>query len=164
MIPPIAFRWTGEAMVPSHQVVADRHFVIGERYTLIQHEERSQASHAHFFACVADVWQNLPEAEAERFSTAEHLRKWCLIKAGYRDERTIVASSKAEAQRIAAFIKPMDEFAIVTVSEATVVVYTAKSQSLKAMGKREFQASKDAVLQIAAEMIGAQPDQLGRAA
>ena len=55
---------------------------------------------------------------------------------------------------MAAFVKPMDEFAIVTVSEAVVNVWTAKSQSVKAMGKKDFQASKDAVMAILAEMIG----------
>jgi len=38
-----------------------------------------------------------------------------------------------EAQRIAAFIKPMDTYAMVIVNECVVTVYTAKSQSLKAM-------------------------------
>src|SRR3546814_9642927 len=59
-----------------------------------------------------------------RFATPDHLRRWALIRAGYRDERSIVCASKAEAQRLAAFIKPMDDYAVVLVSEAVVKVCT----------------------------------------
>ena len=161
---PIPFQWDGEAMVPaaSYRRRCDREFVVGAFYHLVQHEERSSASHAHYFASVADAWRNLPEDLAERFPSPEHLRKYALIKAGYADERSIVCASKAEAQRVAAFIKPLDSYAIVTASEAVVKVYTPQSQSKKAMGKAVFQASKDAVLTIVAQMIGATSEQLQR--
>lgn len=153
-IPPIAFAWDGESMVPQNGRLADRHYVVGLSYRLAPYEDRSQRSHNHYFAAVKEAWENLPEDKAERFPTSEHLRKWALIRAGYRDERSIVAASKAEAQRMAAFVKPMDEYAVVVVSEAVVTVYTAKSQSLRAMGKKDFQASKDAVLDVLAAMVG----------
>lgn len=160
---PITFEWTDDGvMVPlrRHAKQCDRQFCIGERYTLVPHEERSHRSHAHYFASINDAWMNLREDLAEQFPTSEHLRKWCLIKAGFCDRRTLVASSAAEARRLAAFVKPMDEFAIVTVSEATVTVYTAQSQSMRAMGKEAFGRSKQAVLDICAGMIGVQPDML----
>lgn len=146
-----------------HNVVAAE-YGDGECVRLVRQEARSQASHNHFFAALNDAWLNLPEGEAERFPSAEHLRKWALIKAGYRDERTFVCGSKAEAQRLAAFVKPMDEYAVVVVREAVVTVWTAKSQSMRAMGKADFQRSKDDVLEVVAGMIGATPAQLGRAA
>ena len=117
-------------------------------------------SHRFYFASVNEAWKNLPEDMAERYPTSDHLRKWALIKAGYRDERSIVASSKAEALRIAAFIRPMDEYAVVVVREAVVRVYTAKSQSTRAMGKAEFGASKEKVLDILSAMIGTSRDAL----
>lgn len=161
---PVIYQWTGEAMVPQARFarLCDRQFVVGEHYRLVPHEDRSAASHRHFFAAVNDAWENLPEHLAERFPTSEHLRKWALIKAGFRDERTLVAASKAEAQRLAAFVRPMDDFAVVVVSEATVTVYTAKSQSVRAMGKAAFQASKDGVLSVLSEMIGVPPATLAR--
>ena len=55
---------------------------------------------------------------------------------------------------MAAFVRPMDEHAVVLISEAVVSVYTAQSQSFRAMGKERFQASKDAVLEALADMIG----------
>ena len=98
-----------------------------------------------------------------RFATEEHLRKYALVKAGYRDERAIVCASRAEARRIAAFIRPIDDYAIVTVSDAVVTQFTAKSQSAAAMGEAEFQASKAAVLGLLDEMIGVDPTTLARA-
>lgn len=146
-----------------HNTVAAE-FGEGECVRLERHEERSGKSHNHFFAALNDAWLNLPEGEAERFPSSEHLRKWALIRAGYRDERTFVAASKAEGERLVAFVKPMDDYAVVVRRDAVVTVYTAKSQSVKAMGKADFQASKDAVLEKVAALIGMQPAQLGKAA
>lgn len=155
--PAILCAWDGEAFAPTDQrwaKIADKHFVVGQVYPLEVREARSHASHSHYFACVHDAWANLREDIAERFPTPEHLRKYALVRAGFRDERSITCASKAEAQRLCAFVRPMDDFAIVTVHEATVTVYTAKSQSLRAMGKADFQRSKDAVLEVLGQMIG----------
>lgn len=153
-IAPQPFRWDGEAMIPLRPRAADALYVIGEEYDLAPHELRSPRSHRHFFVTVNEAWKTLPEDMAQNFPTADHLRKYALIRAGYRDERTIVVSSRAEALRLAAFVKPMDEYALVSTSGATVVVLTAKSQSERAMGRADFQASKDAVLAILADMLG----------
>jgi hypothetical protein len=93
----------------------------------------------------------------------EHLRKYALVKAGYHDKRSIVCSSRAEALRLASFIRPMDDFAVIGTNGPVVTVLTAKSQSMKAMGRKEFQASKDAVLNVLAEMIGTTREALERA-
>lgn len=163
---PLPFQWDGEALRvrPSFQRQADQMFCIGETYTMAPVEDRSAASHRHYFASINEAWGNLPEDLAPRYPTAEALRKAALIRAGYRDERSIVCASKAEALRVAAFIRPMDDFAYVTVSEAVVTVYTAKSQSVRAMGKAEFQQSKDDVLTALAEMIGVTTSDLHQAA
>lgn len=163
---PLPFTWDGEAMRirPSFQRQADDLFCIGETYTLAPVEDRSAASHRHYFAAINEVWQNVPEHLAGEFPTAEHLRKKALIRAGYRDERTFVCSSKAEAVRLAAFLRPVDDYAIVSVSGSTVVQWTAKSQSMRAMGKADFQKSKDDVLEALADMIGVRTEELHRAA
>ena len=147
------FRWDGRAMIPLHPGVAARQYEAGETYRLEVREERSPASHNHFFAVVTEGWQNLPEHLSERFPTPDHLRRWLLIKAGYHDERSIPAPSQALALRIAAFVRPMDDYAVVIVREATVSVFTAKSQSMRAMGKQDFQQSKEAVLDALAALI-----------
>lgn len=159
-VPPMVFNWNGEAMVPLQPKRADRFFVIGENYRLGIIEERSSNSHSHYFAAVNEAWKNLPEEEAERFPTADHLRKYALIRAGYYDERSVTCASEAEAQRVAAFIQPMDDFAIVDWNGAVVRVFTAKSQSYRAMDKKDFADSKQKVLEIVAQMIGTKVEEL----
>jgi hypothetical protein len=160
---PILFYWNDDGvMVPRDRFrkLCDKTFVVGETYPLVVEEPRSRASHSHFFAAIDDGWKNLPENIAPEFSTPEHLRKHALIAAGYCDKRTLVCASKAEAVRTAAFIRPMDEYAVITATHAVVTVYTAKSQSVKAMGRKQFQDSKQAVLEIIAGMIGVDVAQL----
>lgn len=161
-IPPVIFDWSGEVMTPRYPKIADKHYVVGERYALVPYEGRSRASHDHFFACLHDAWQNLPEALVEQFPNEEKLRKTLLIRAGYADSQTFVCRSKVEAQRMAAFIQPIDEFSVIAVNGVTVTRWTAKSQSLRAMGKDTFQASKQAVLDLLAELIGATPAELAK--
>ena len=168
MIPPLWFQWDGDNLMPLHPKLCDKHLVIGERYCMVEHKDRSEASHRQYFAAINEAWSNLPEMDAERFATPEALRKYALIRAGWRDERTIVCASKAEAERVAAFVRPMDEHAVVTFREAVVRVWTAQSQSYRAMGKTDFQKSKDDVLRVVGEMVGVTPADLsnnaGRAA
>lgn len=169
--PPIPLRWNGEAFEPVSRrfaAIADKHFVIGEVYDMVTEEDRSAASHRHYFAAVREAWMNLPEGLADAYPTADHLRKAALVKAGFCDQRTLIASSKAEALRLSAFVRPMDEFSVVSVSGNTVVVLTPQSQSMRAMGKADFQRSKDLVLGIVSAMVGTSPQDLqenaGRAA
>ena len=126
----LPFRWDGSVMQPLPGFVkrCDAAFVIGEVYNLEAIEQRSAKSHAHYFAAVNEAWVNLPERLGDQFPSPDHLRRWCLIRAGYAEQRQIGASSKAEALRLAAFIKPMDSYAVVTVRESVVIVYTAESQ------------------------------------
>jgi len=147
-VAPMIFEWDGEAMVPLRRFhnIANAEFTVGERYRMEAQEQRSLNSHNHYFATLQNIWENLPENFGDRIPSVEHMRKWALIRCGFRDERSIVCASKAEAERMAAFVKPMDDFAIVIAQEATVIVYTAKSQSMKAMGAKDFQKSKEAVL------------------
>lgn len=151
---PVAARWAREA---------DKHYVIGDTYYIVEHQGRSLRSHNHFFAAVNEAWQNLPEDLAGQYPSADHLRKYALIKAGYFNSQTLVCSSKAEAIRIAAFVRPADEYAIVRAEGPVVTRFTAKSQSVKAMGRDDFQHSKDAVLDVLADMIGTTRGELQRA-
>lgn len=147
--------WDGEAFVPrsAYRARCDKEYVVNEIYRMEVREERSSRSHGHYFACLKDAFDNLPEGVADNVASPEHLRKYALIKAGYRDEDVFVAGSAKDAQQIAAFAKASDEYRIVLVSDCVVTVLTAKSQSARAMGKKDFQASKDAVLNIVAGLV-----------
>lgn len=161
--PPEPFVWDGEVFRPLRPKRADAFYTVGERYLLAPVSQRSDATHKHEFAWLRNAWLTLPDHLAERFPSVEHLRKFALIKAGYCDSHTMTCSSKAEALRLAAYIRPIDEFAIVTVEGATVARYTAKSQSRRAMGAKVFQESKTAILDIISEMLGVQSKELAEA-
>jgi hypothetical protein len=150
--------------LPGFAKRADAYFVIGQTYTLEPIEERSAKSHRHFFAAVSEAWKNLPEALAPQYPNSEALRKRALIMTGFCDCRVIACKWKAEARRLAAILSPMMEHAIISVTGTTVTIWTAQSQSEKAMGAKRFQESKQAVLDKLAEMIGVQPEALSSAA
>jgi hypothetical protein len=151
--------WDGAAMrpMPAFAALIGERFAVGEVVSLEPAEERSSASHRHYFACIREAWVNLPESLAARFPTEEHLRKHALIKAGYCEQRSIVCTSKAEARRVAAFIQPIDAYAVVMVEGPVIFQFAAQSQTTTTMSKAQFQASKEAVLDILAGMVGVDP-------
>jgi hypothetical protein len=166
-VKPIRMTWDGEALRPASPYwgrLADEQFVIGAVHMVEEHPERSDNTHRHYFATINEAWKNLPEDLAQEFPTAEALRKKALVKAGFHDQQTFVASSKAEAIRLAAFMRPIDEFAVISVDGCAVVRLTPKSQNYRAMGRAEFQRSKEAVLAIVADMIGAPVAEIERQA
>lgn len=157
----IPFRWDGATMTPLPRFLgrcADD-FAVGGIYRLRRDKDRSDESHGHYFACIHQAFVNLPERYAERFASEEHLRKWCLIRAGYRNEHTVIAASAAEAREIAVLAGVLDEFAVVHAEDNIVTVWVAKSQKRKkldgdGMDKEEFEASKEAVLRECSRLIG----------
>lgn len=159
---PLYCTWDGDAFVPLQRFrrLANADYVVGEVYPLAIHEERSSVSHRHYFAVVHEAWLNLPDELAMEFRTPEALRKRALIEAGFYDERRLVASSPAEARKIAAFLQPASDFAVVSVAGNVVIERKAKSQSVRAMGKKTFQESKTAVLAVLAGMLNVTPDEL----
>jgi hypothetical protein len=150
---PIRFIWRDGVLVPDGRRAAEYcdSFGEGEIIMMERHEERSTVSHNHYFASIKTAWDNLPETDA-RFPNPEALRKWALIKAGYCTEATIVADTEEQAKTIAGFMGH-SEGVIIVVKGNVVKKFTAKSQSVKAMNKQEFQLSKVAVLDIIAELI-----------
>lgn len=147
-----AARWTG-----------------GEVYHITEEEVRSQASHNHYFAAVQTAWRNLPEVLAERYPSDDHLRKYALIRTGWHNSHVVTCGTRADALRVAALARSLDEFAVVDIPPqgSVVTVFTAQSQSAR-MGKDDFQKSKDDVMTFLAELIGVAKreltDNAGRAA
>ena len=161
---PQPFTWDGEVMRPRRPRAADREFVMGETYILERWEPRSTLSHNHEFAWLAEAWKNLPEPLADQFPTPEHLRKRALIDAGYYNESIIDAGTNAAALRVASYARSKDDFAYVVVRGALVVERVAKSQSRRAMNRKEFQESKTAILEIVSAMISVTPEELTKEA
>jgi len=162
---PIMFQWDGESMRPASDFWAsrcDRSYVVGETYKLVEHHDRSDASHNHYFAAIQNGFDSLPDELKAEYPSTEHLRKKALIRKGYRNERDIVLSSKADAERVAAFMRPIDDYAVVVNVNNVVRIWTAKSQKKSAMDNREFQQSKTDVLDFIANLLGVTTDDLAR--
>jgi hypothetical protein len=150
--------------MPGHAKRMDKALVIGEVLQWEQINSRSVESHKHYFAVIADAWANLPELWATALSSPEHLRKHCLIMAGYCTTIQIVCATNSDAVKACAQFKAMDTYCVCSINDRVATVSTAISQSVKAMGGKVFQQSKERVLQIISEIIGADATELGKAA
>jgi hypothetical protein len=163
----LALQYLGEGQFTTPRGFAkrcDKELVIGETLRWEQVNERSAASHRHYFAVIADAWGNLPEALAGDFPSPEHLRKHALCKAGYCTVNRIVCSDNAQAVAACAVMSAMDGYAICNVEGRVVTVYRAESQSIRAMGGKKFNESKSKVLDVISQIIGADATQAGQAA
>lgn len=127
-------------------------------------KQRSRETHDHYFACVAAAFETLPEAVEPDFADADHLRKWALIKAGYRKQRSVLCETEEEAARLMMLGKALDNHSFLERRGSIVTVYSAESQSYKAMGKERFAQSKEAVLKILSELLGVDVAELAAAA
>ena len=166
---PHYFKWTADGVMrPLNIHAAAKQYAVGETYRLVVEEDRSINSERHLFAEVEEAWKHLPHDLAEQFPTPDHLRKRALIDAGYYHQEIIDCADPAAAQRVAAYAKRRDVYALITVAGSFVVIRHAKSQSRGSMKKAEFQESKTAVLEIVSALVGVSPAKLtknaGRAA
>ena len=155
------FEWTDDGTLrPAKQIRRrmDDVMVVGQTYVVEAKEydptPRSSRAHRRNFAELTRLWHNLPEEYARDYPTAEHFRKKLLISEGYYTVKDYAARDNDAALTIAAFVRLMDEYAVVVVSDDVVRVYTAKSQAETAMDKKEFYASMDAIISAAEQMIG----------
>jgi len=159
-IPALDFDWDGEVMRPRSSAAADRHYTVGEVYSLSPYADRSMASHNHEFAWLHTAWMNLPETLSGLYPSSEHLRKRALIDAGYYNEQIVDAGTHAAALRVAAAFRSREEFTLVIVRGPAVVIREAQSQSKRMMGRDAFQQSKTAIMEVIANMLGVTPDDL----
>jgi len=157
-----AFVWNGASMEPKWPRLAAERFEPGETYLLIDVEHYSGKSLRHEFAWLRQAFASLPQNIADEFMDEEHLRKWALIQTGFYHETLIDAGSKSAALRVAAWARSEEQLAAVVTRGPLVVIRKAKSQSRRTMDKAEFQASKQAILEHIAGMIGVTPEALNK--
>jgi len=148
MSAPLIYVWNGSAMEPLRffREQAAKQFKVGTAYRLVETERRSMESHRHFFACLNAAWANLPEDVADFFRTPDELRKWAL--------------THTEALRVAQFLGDGPDYSRVAVDGRTVTQFKPLSQAWSQMDSREFQKSKQAVLDVLAEKIGVNVEEL----
>lgn len=169
----IRCRWNGEALTPvgPYGLSAARELMDpGDTVIVEVDHPRSPATHNHQFAEIADAWRHLPEALQQKpwAANPDTLRKYALIVTGFRNTYQIDCGKKAAADRVGAALEAAEAgkhgYAIAQVNGPVVTVWTPQSQSMRAMGAKEFQRSKSAVLAWIAEQIGVTPEQLAGAA
>lgn len=165
MMLPLRYLGEGQFETPrGFSKRCDKELVVGEVLGWERTNDRSKRSHDHFFAQLEDLWRNLPEHIADEFPSADHLRKFALIKSGHCTMARIVCATNKEAIFACSLFQSMDGFAVCEVAARVVTVWRAKSQSYKAMGKTLFQKSKDDVFRVISEIIGTDASQAGMAA
>lgn len=146
----IRARWRNGGFFPL--MSGDTGLSDGELVFIEYHRDRSIKGHNHQFAVIHEAWLNLPERLSEMpwAATAETLRKHALIKTRYCDVGVMVAANNAEALRMAAYAGQLATaahgYAITATDGPVVRIFTAQSQSRKAMGAKVFQESKSAIL------------------
>lgn len=118
----------------------------------------------HYFAVIRECWNNLKEPEASRFTSPEHLRKHCLILAGWCDTTMVSAGSKKAAEDIAEAMRRLDRYALVMVKGSVLMISVARSQTRRAQHKPQFMATKQAVFRILEGMLGVSAEDLARVA
>jgi hypothetical protein len=153
---PLIYMGDGDfrASSPYHIRRCQQLYGQGELVTVEAIAERSMASHRQYFAEVGDLWETLPETLAGDFPSADHLRKFALIKSGYCKQRRLVLPTHEEAEEAALMVNELDSYALCEVTGRTLTVWVARSQSLKAMGREEFEKSKVDTLDVTRKMIG----------
>jgi hypothetical protein len=139
---------------------AARRFLPGQTYLMEEVQERSQATHAHYFARLHDLWMSLPDDAAMQFPTSEALRKHALVMTGFRRERKFATSSREEARKLAAWLRDGEsDYAIISVKENVIIEWRPLSQSYRSMPKGQFGESKRAVLQWIEGLLGLNEEQ-----
>ena len=159
---PILFVRVDNHMVPlpRFQRLFDEMYAVNEEYPLMPLEERSRASHNHYFAALHEGYLNLAEEYAQEFDSEEHLRHWCLCKAGFCTKDRWVMNTAEDARNLRDALKSQNRSTIIAVNGNVATVYTPMSQSMPAMKKQEFEDSKKAVLELVASMARTTPAEL----
>ena len=168
----IRCRWNGEVLLPVGHYglsAAREKMRPGDTVIVAIDHPRSQNTHNHQFAEIASAWRHLPEAVHQKpwAANPDTLRKHALIVTGFYNVETVDAGSKAAAERVAALLSrhatAAHGYAITQAKGPVVTCWTPQSQSMRAMGGKEFQRSKEAVLNWIADQIGVSPEQLREA-
>ena len=159
----VTYRKTPECMIPIARDLQKYHreYEDDKHYTLEEIRERSLKSHNTYFAAVHLTWLNRPEIDRQLFPTEDHWREFCLIKAGFCKERVWIVP--ADPQEFPQFFAQVVDWTsslkknfVVTTTEGNIthVLYAKTQKMLKndpdGMDKKDFEASKNAVLEICA--------------
>jgi hypothetical protein len=163
---PISFVYQDGAFRPAGRYAAEQvaaRYGDGQVVKLVEYEPRSRAHHNWFFVAVTHVFENLTDEQRLLWPTEEALRKYALCKAGCCDVATHVCSSKAEAERLAGFLRSHRMADLVVHDGSLVTALSAWSMKYREMSKTRFRECVEKTLPILADIIGVEVEALEQA-
>lgn len=86
------------------------------------------------------------------------------MRAGFADEEIIPFDSAADAKKAAILVRKKDDYAVIVPKGKVLQIFTAKSQSYRAMDKKTFQESVEAIERVISELLGTTRTELKNAA
>lgn len=162
---PIVFVWTAEGTMvplPRFRKLCDEQFAVHEEYPLVVMRARNMNQHRAYFAALNDIFENLAEQYEGVFPSMEHLREWALCQTEFCTVTHEAYETRKDALQAAKALRRLAPYAVMSVVETTLVTKHAMSQSVRAMGKEDFEASCKAVLDIVAGMARMTPAEARR--
>lgn len=131
----------------------------------IRHAPRSSMDHRRFFGVIAALFHHWPEHHDFQPDDAEHLRKWLLVKAGYRTATFIPIECESTDTRmvvrsIEAAVRAADDHCFLRQHGSGVAVFKAKSISWDKLDQKQFNAVRNAVEEVIKAETGLDPDAL----
>lgn len=168
--PPVIMRYEGDgifkAVAPVMVARCEAAYERGQMYRNEFREDRSGPSHRQYFAMINEFYNQLPEDIASNFQGPDELRAFALIKKGFADHVDVTLGDESLAQRIARLLirlrkRYFKHYAVIIPKGTVVRIYTAQSQSYKAMDRKRFQASKEATLGFLSDLTGIDHKTLG---
>lgn len=145
------------AATDEQRVVIDDSLTNNKVYVLSMKEDRSDEHHRWWFAVIRKAWATLPDRYGDRWPTAEHLRKWLLIRAGHCETLDVATDNVME---VAAGFRWQDPYAVLIVKDSTVQISRAKSQKYKRQDQEEFQEVTTRCIDLLAQVLGCEPGAL----
>lgn len=128
---------------------------------------RSIEQHRRFFGLIRAMYHHWPETAEFQPETEEHLRKWVLVKAGYRETADIPvawaeeqpALTRLAGLAIESAIRATGTYAFVRpdLNGGRVRVFRARSIAFDKMGQAEFNRLNDDVEAVLREETGLDP-------
>lgn len=129
---------------------------------------RSQADHRRFFGLIKATFHHWPEAHDFQPDNEEHLRKWLLCKANFRDVTTIpceFAEDQPALLRLVTIaaegaVKAAGGYAFLRPHGGGIAVFSAKSIKWDTLDQKGFNDIRSAVEAVIESETGMKPDEI----
>lgn len=138
--------------LPRFRKLCDELYAVHEEYPLVVLRARNMNQHRAYFAALHDAFDNLDERYDGVFPSEDHLREWALCQTEFCTVTHEVYETRKDAIQAAKALRKLAPYAVISVVDSTLVTKHALSQSVRAMGKEDFEASCKAVLDVVAGM------------